>query len=139
MDPGRQRAEVELLSGSGFEFPSTNYRRVNGGDYRFVWGAADGPRRDGGYASSIVKVDVRTGTSSAFADGERVYGEPVFVARPGARAEDDGYLLSLVYDAGEDLSYVAIFDAVRLAEGPLARVWLGHHVPFTFHGLWIPG
>jgi beta,beta-carotene 9',10'-dioxygenase len=66
MHPGRQRAELETLSDSGFEFPSTNYRRVNGSDYRFVWGAADGPHLDGDYASSIVKVDIPSRDPAGF-------------------------------------------------------------------------
>ncbi len=51
-------------------------------------------------STSCVKVDVRasaprvTGTSRA-----AIPGEPVFVARPGGRDEDDGVLLSVVLDA----------------------------------------
>jgi carotenoid cleavage dioxygenase-like enzyme len=33
---------------------------------------------------------------------------------------------------------VAVLDARRLSEGPLARVQLGQAVPFTFHGQFVP-
>lgn len=135
MRPGRRRAELERLSEVGFEFPSTNYRRVNGSDYRFAWGASDGPRADGNYASSIVKVDVRTGTSSAFTDGERIYGEPVFVARPGGVDEDDGVLLSVGAGEGAATSALAIIDARTMAL--LASAEVPDAIPLGFHGSFI--
>jgi beta,beta-carotene 9',10'-dioxygenase len=135
MRPGRRRAEREKLSDAGFEFPSTNYRRVNGGDYRFVWGAADGPRPDGSYASSVVKVDVRTGASSAFSDGDRIYGEPVFVARPGGGDEDDGVLLSVGTSEREETSALAIIDAKTMEL--LASAEVPSAIPLGFHGSFI--
>jgi len=135
MRRGRQRAELETLSDTGFEFPSTHYRRVSGSDYRFAWGAADGPQADGGYASSIVKVDVRTGASSAFSDGERVYGEPVFVARPGGSDEDDGVLLSVGASKRADASALAVIDAGTMALVASAEV--PSSIPLGFHGSFI--
>jgi len=135
MHPSRRRAKVEKLSDTGFEFPSTNYRKVNGSDYRFAWGAADGPRGDGSYASSIVKVDVRAGSASAFSDGERVYGEPVFVARPGGSDEDDGVLLSVGASARVDTSALVIIDAKTMVL--LASAEVPKAIPLGFHGSFI--
>jgi beta,beta-carotene 9',10'-dioxygenase len=132
MHPGRRRAGLETLSATGFEFPSTNYRRVGGRDYQFAWGAADGPQADGTYASSIVKVDVRTGRSSAFTDGERVFGEPVFVARPGGSDEDDGVLLAVGACQRADASALAIIDARTMALVASAEV--PNAIPLGFHG-----
>ena len=135
MHPGRQRATVETLSDAGFEFPSTNYRKSTGSDDGFAWGAADGPQANGSYASAIVKVDVRTGSSSAFSDGDRIYGEPVFVARPGASDEDDGVLLTVGTGQRSESSALAIIDAktmrlVASAEVPGA-------IPLGFHGSFV--
>jgi beta,beta-carotene 9',10'-dioxygenase len=130
--PGRRRAELETLSDTGFEFPSTNYRRVSGIDYRFAWGAADGPREDGSYESSIVKVDVRSGAHSKYSDGERVYGEPVFVARPGGEGEDDGVLLSVGSSERSESSALAIIDAKTMAL--LASLEVPQAIPLGFHG-----
>lgn len=132
MRPGRRRAAYETLSDAGFEFPSTNYRRVNGEDYRFVWGAADGPQPDGSYASSVVKVDLRTGLSRSFSDGERIYGEPVFVARPGGKDEDDGVLLSVGSSQRAETSALAIIDAQTMAL--LASAEVPKAIPLGFHG-----
>jgi beta,beta-carotene 9',10'-dioxygenase len=133
--PGQGRAETEPLGDAGFEFPSTNYRRANGRDYRFVWGAADGPRADGEYESSIVKVDLRTGSSRSFSDGERVYGEPVFVGRPGGRDEDDGVLLTVGACKRVDASALAIIDARTMAL--LASAEVPNAIPLGFHGSFI--
>jgi len=132
MRVGRPRATIETLSDVGFEFPSTNYRKANGSDYRFAWGAADGPQADGRYGSSIVKVDVRTGASGAFTDGERIYGEPVFVARPGGDAEDDGVLLAVGAAQRADASALAIIDARTMALVAMAGV--PGAIPLGFHG-----
>ena len=67
---------------------------------------------------------------------EQYPSEAVFVRRRGGAAENDGYLLSLVYDATTHASHVAVLDAQRIAEGPIARLFFDHHVPFTFHGNW---
>ncbi|APR77976.1 15,15' beta carotene dioxygenase [Minicystis rosea] len=137
MQPGRARADVEKLSDVGFEFPSTNYRRVNGRDYRYAWGAADGPRANAEYGSSIVKVDVHTGTAAEFSDGENIYGEPVFVARPGASDEDDGVLLSVGTSMRTTTSTLAIIDAKTTTL--LARADIDRAIPLGFHGSFVGG
>jgi len=136
MRPGRPRALVETLSETGFEFPRTNDRQSSGRAYRYVWGAANGPRPDGGYGSSVVKVDLRTGLAQAFADGVRIYGEPVFVSRPGGDDEDDGVLLSVGVNAHADESALAILDARSMAL--LASVEVPGAIPLGFHGSFIP-
>ena len=64
--------------------------------------------------------------------------EPVFVPRSDDAPEGDGWVLTLVHDARARTSHAAIFDTQRFAEGPQARAHFEHHVPMTFHGVWIP-
>jgi all-trans-8'-apo-beta-carotenal 15,15'-oxygenase len=47
-----------------------------------------------------------------------------------------GWVLSLVYDGGRDASYVAVIDGARPEDGPVARLWFDHAIPFPFHGAW---
>ena len=63
--------------------------------------------------------------------------EPVFVPSEGANDEDEGYLLSLVYDQETDKSDLIILNAQEVSSGPLAKVHLPQRVPFGFHGDWI--
>ena len=90
-------------------------------------------------ASAFRKYDLDAGTSAAFELGAgRQGGEPVFVPAAGATAEDDGYLLSFVYDEANAASELVIVDASNItAAEPIARVHLPVRVPAGFHGSWI--
>ncbi len=48
----------------------------------------------------------------------------------------DGYLLSLCH--AKDRAFVAIYDTTKIPEGPVAKIWIDHHVPITFHGVYAP-
>lgn len=48
--------------------------------------------------------------------------------------EDDVWLLGCMYDAVEGRSVVGIFDGKDIAQGPICRVWLKHHLPHSLHG-----
>jgi carotenoid cleavage dioxygenase len=62
--------------------------------------------------------------------------EPVFVRRPGTVEEDDGWIMSYVYDGNRHLSDVVILDAQDFTGGPVATIHLPVRVPFGFHGGW---
>lgn len=132
MRPGVERATVEKLSSVGFEFPSTNYKRVNGRPYRFAYGAADGHQADGSYSSAIVKADIETGASKSFTDGTHIYGEPLFVSRPGGDGEDDGVLLTVGSAKHAESSILAIIDAKSMAL--LSSAQVSSSIPLGFHG-----
>jgi carotenoid cleavage dioxygenase len=66
-------------------------------------------------------------------------GEPVFVPRSSDAAEDDGFVLSIVYDGPNDRSCLQILDARDFGAAPLAKLWLNHRVPLGFHGNFAAG
>ncbi len=87
--------------------------------------------------NSIVRFDLEKNSSDRFTfDEGQALGEPVFAPRPGGTNEADGYLLNIVYDQKSDCSFLAVIDAARFADGPVAKVKLPHRVPFGFHGQW---
>ena len=51
--------------------------------------------------------------------------------------EADGWLLAVVWRAGENRSDLAVFNATDIEAGPVALVQLGHRVPDGFHGNWV--
>ena len=57
---------------------------------------------------------------------------------PDAVAEDEGWILSYVYDAGRDRSDVVILDARDFGGDPIATIRLPVRVPYGFHGGWVP-
>jgi all-trans-8'-apo-beta-carotenal 15,15'-oxygenase len=88
-----------------------------------------------GLTDALGCVDIERGEIEVISLGAGQYpSEPVFVRRPDARAGDDGWLLSLVYDGARHRSGFAVLETRELARGPIATAWLDHHLPFTFHG-----
>lgn len=63
--------------------------------------------------------------------------EPIFVAKPGSKTE--GYILSLVYNAIDHKTFIAILDAQDFDRGILAKVYFDQNVPLGFHGRWVNG
>ena len=60
------------------------------------------------------------------------------VPRHDTAAEDDGWLLSFVYDPADDRSDLVVIAAADPHAGPVATVELPVRVPMGFHGNWIP-
>mmetsp|Transcript_125405 Transcript_125405/g.316023 ORF Transcript_125405/g.316023 Transcript_125405/m.316023 type:complete len:923 (+) Transcript_125405:83-2851(+) len=84
----------------------------------------------------VVKVDRRwEGRQSYGFEGCSV-GEPCFVPRPGAKAEDDGYIIVQVFEPTKRNTSFAVLDAQRLSEGPLCSLDLQTFLPNAFHGTW---
>lgn len=99
---------------------------------------APGPQTRG--FNSIIKHDYQTGVSSFqhLSKGyDMIPGEPIFVAKPGAVAEDEGWIMVVWWDPMRNASEMVIHDAQDFEGEPTARVKLDHHVPLGFHGNWI--
>ena len=58
--------------------------------------------------------------------------------RADEAAEDDGWLLALVYSKESDSSALHILDTADLTGDPQAVVELPQRVPVGFHGNWVP-
>jgi carotenoid cleavage dioxygenase-like enzyme len=124
-------AEYDVVGDDVIELPRINYGRCNGRDYRFVHGIG---RQKGtaDFYNQLVCIDVATGSSKTWSDTDCYPGEPVFVAAPDAREENDGVILSVVLDARKRNSCLLILDAAAFQE--IARAEVPQHVPFGFHG-----
>ena len=86
---------------------------------------------------AILKYDLQSGAREQVDVGVgRLPGESSFVPRADATGEDDGYLMTYVYDANTDSSEFIIFDAASMSNEPVATVQLPR-VPFGFHGNWV--
>lgn len=96
---------------------------------------------DGGTEfSGFLKYDLERGGSKRISFGSgRTGGEGVFVARPGGKAEDEGWLLTFVHDRATNKSELFIADAASFDAEPVARVKLPVRVPYGFHGQWLDG
>src|SRR3954470_12285876 len=126
---GGGRAVSRELADVDLELPRINYRTRNGQPYRYAYGASVG---DAAFLKRLVKIDVADGSHRVWDEPDAWAGEPVFVPRPGASAEDDGVVLSVVLDAADRTSFLLVLDAASFEE--LGRARAPHPIPFGFHG-----
>jgi carotenoid cleavage dioxygenase-like enzyme len=119
----------EELHQGPVEFPTINYRAVNGEPHRYIYLAeTDG---NSSLPTDITKIDVESETVRRWRKYNTHLGEPLLVPRPGAEREDDGVLLSIVLDPEADQSRLICLDATTLEE--LGRAHLPHRLPYRFH------
>jgi carotenoid cleavage dioxygenase len=131
------RTKEGPLDDDNSEFPSINQGLV-GRRSRYAYNMHISPEKSLLF-DGLIKYDVEAGTSDTYWFGDGRWGsEAPFAPRPGATREDDGYLVSYVYDEREARSDVAVLDAADLTAGPLCRIRLPVRVPLGFHATWIP-
>jgi beta,beta-carotene 9',10'-dioxygenase len=124
----------ETLSETAIEMPTFDYARYNTSpEHRYVYGI--GLKSARGFYDQIVKIDTVNRSTSTWREPHCYPGEPVFVAQPQRREEDDGVLLSIVLDAERGTSFLLVLDAATLHE--IARAELPHAVLFGYHGIFV--
>jgi len=127
----------EPLDDRSIEFPRIDPRR-EGLPHRFGY-ASTTDSSEGITTEHLVKYDLESKTSEIHDFGSgRTPSEAVFVPASADAAEDEGFLLTYVYDADRNSSDFVILDAQNIASEPLAIVPLPQRVPMGFHGNWIP-
>ncbi len=86
----------------------------------------------------LIKYDTENGDSSTWAYGEKRWGgEASFAPAIGGSAEDDGYLITFLYDEGRNQSELLVMDARDLAAGPVATIIIPQRVPIGYHTQWV--
>jgi len=86
----------------------------------------------------LIKYDLQSGTSVEHNFGPNRYGgEAAFVPRPAGSAEDDGWLVTIVFDEATESSELVVVDAQHLDQPPVARVLMPQRVPYGFHSIWL--
>lgn len=139
LETGRTR-ERDIDRTLNTEFPVINslYQgRKSRWSYHVLF-PVDGPGPSG--FAGLVKFDLTTGGFVAYSAGPGWhYNEPGFAPRDDAQSEDDGYLVSLVWNPLDERSEIQVFDCrdARLAAGPVARVLLPRRVPHGFHATFV--
>ncbi|NEO28620.1 MAG: Apocarotenoid-15,15'-oxygenase, partial [Kamptonema sp. SIO4C4] len=148
MDPGQlwrftlnlqgESVQRELLSSRCVEFPALHPHRV-GRNYRYLYLGTAHNKRGNAPLQGILKMDLHTQNQQLYSFAPKGYvGEPIFVPKPGSIEEDAGWLLVMVYDAGQHRSDLVILDAQQIEQGAIARLHLRYHIPYGLHGSWTP-
>jgi all-trans-8'-apo-beta-carotenal 15,15'-oxygenase len=125
LDLRSKKMDVEVLSDVSWEFPSLHPNDA-GRKHEQTW-MLD---LSGGLPPALCRFDVATGARREVPLGHD--------AVPGEAVLAGDHVLSLVYDGARNASSVAVIDATRPENGPVARVWFDHAIPFLFHGTFSP-
>lgn len=121
----------------GIDFPVVPDELV-GQQHRFGYFAEFG--KSAPTVEGFHKYDMVTGhRQSHMLKNGRTGSEARFVPSENSTSEDDGFLLSYVYDPSQNSSELVILNAANLSDEPLAQIHLGTRVPAGFHGSWIAG
>ena len=94
------------------------------------------PTGQGHFLDSRVQ-DLESGSTHTWSAAPRGFvSEPLMVRRPGAEAEDDGWVLDLVWNGARAASDLVILSARDLTEVAVLELPLA--VPHGLHGSWAP-
>jgi all-trans-8'-apo-beta-carotenal 15,15'-oxygenase len=128
-----KQSSTALAGAIAGEFPAWN-PALTGKPNRYTWlGTIVENGTPYGF-NAYQKIDHQTGEMRLHDFGEgRFTSEANFIPSSAAGDEDDGYLISVVYNHNRQRSEVVIVDARNMID-ELAVIPLKHHVPFGFHG-----
>ncbi|XP_074616208.1 beta,beta-carotene 15,15'-dioxygenase-like isoform X2 [Acropora palmata] len=118
----------------GVELPQINYRFANGKPYRFMYGV--GPHKHGDFLNQLIKVDVLGKEAKTWYQPDCYPSEPVFVAAPGAEAEDEGVIISSVVGVRGKKSFLLVLDGRTFRE--IARATVQCPMAHSLHGMFRP-
>ena len=117
------------------EFPTWN-NAMTGRRTRWAYGMAQTFEHP--HFTGIVKHNTDTGEAQTWSGGPGYwYSESPFGPRDNAQAEDDGYVVSFVWNGGDRRTELQVFDATDIPRGPVARVIVPQRVPAGFHATWM--
>ena len=114
---------------------------LSGQKHKYIYAAIGAVGSDIAPPQGIAKFDVNDGEFSLenawFPEEYEFCGEPMYSPRKGtsdSADEDDGYILSVLYNGKEKLSEMIVLSAKNIKAGPVARVPLGMAVPHGYFG-----
>jgi carotenoid cleavage dioxygenase len=139
IDPAGRSMTVQTIDAAPQEFPRLD-ERYFGRPYRHAWCMAlpTDPADAFVGATRLIAHDLVAGTREIHDFGPgRHPGEFVFVPETPDAPEGHGWLIGFVIDMNDESTDLAILDARRFAEPPVATIRLPHRVPPGFHGNWI--
>ncbi len=124
----------EILLEKDVEFPRFN-DKLDGKNYRYLYmtisddNSIEFLQTEG---TGLVKFDMQTKKLKTWNQIGCNAVEPVFIPSPNAKNEDEGVILSVVYDEGKKRSFLLVLDGQSFDE--IAQAELPWEIPGSFHG-----
>lgn len=118
------------------EFPRVDGRRSGQARRYTIHATATAPNVP--LFHGVATYDWKTGTSDTYDFGaNHLMEEAVFVARPGGSDELDGWLLAPSVNIKARATELHVFNARRVAAGPLCTWRSAHVLPVSLHGVFV--
>lgn len=126
--------EKELVEPRCCEFPYVHPQKV-GQAYRYLFMGTAHHARGNAPLQGILKYDWDTQERLFWSAAPHGFiSEPIFVPKPESTKEDEGWVLTLVYNGQTHESELTILEGTTLEE--VARLGLKQHIPYGLHGSW---
>ncbi len=129
--------DYEVLSSERLDLPAINEGLKRGKSYRYAYGVSNRPDYPEMVSNRLLKVDTNERINKDWFEAGCYPNEPIFVAKPAGKSEDDGLVLSVVLDGNAGKSFLLALDGITFEE--VGRALLPHAIPLEFHGLYIDG
>jgi len=120
---------------------------TSGRKHRYVYASAGALGGDVAPPQGIAKFDLESGArESWFPEPYEFCGEPMYAQRRRGVdddddddiQEDDGYILSTLFNGKDESSELVVLEANDVSSGPIARVPIGMAIPHGYHGCFVP-
>lgn len=140
INTAQRNIRLEILDQGDYEFPFVNPQFVC---HKHRFGYFARRDKDDLFFSGIVRIDMKTLKSESYNWGKGIFcSEPAFIPKPDHIYSPDtdtesGWLLTEVYNSHKQKTFLAVFSANHVSEGPVARVYLNHPMPLGLHGFWV--
>ena len=122
--------EIPMLNTVDFPMINENYVGYKN-RFAYGWVSIDYWRQ------TLVKKDLENSMNDKTWSRPSHYpGEVFFIPNPEGEGEDDGVVVTVVFDGKKEQSYILLLDGKTFEE--INYSYLPHNVPFTFHGNWFP-
>jgi carotenoid cleavage dioxygenase-like enzyme len=139
-----ERLERTQVDDRTIEYPTSD-PLCEAGPFRYGYSVEVAPNHDRSVDRMVdhvglLRFDMARDEVTSWHPGQhRTASEPLFVRADDGRADDEGWLLTMVYDAARSASDLYVLDASSFGRPPQAVIHLPEAVvlPFRSHGTWI--
>ncbi|MBD0865808.1 MAG: carotenoid oxygenase family protein [Rhodobacteraceae bacterium] len=135
LDPAKGRFDAQEINGlANSEFPRID-QSMQGQRHRYSYAVQSSRGYAGRGFDRVNLIDHETGQVQGFQySASEMAEEHLFVRRPGATKEGDGWLLGTSLDVAKGHSMLNVFRADAPMDGPIARMPLPYALPLGLHG-----
>lgn len=133
----QKQGRVELTeSSTELEFPTYDSRHRGQAERVFGVGRQKGALAH--YANATLSWNMQTGAVDQYNFGSGIIAEePVFIADKNSTKSGQGWLLQTTLDYKKQRTEIYIFNALNIADGPIAMASMPRALPLGFHGSFV--